>query len=71
MIPSSRLVPTSLNKGRPVVLDEAGSEVSHAIRQLAHRFTGMADESGDTGSVAPETAPAASKKKKGLFAKKA
>ena len=28
MIPSSRLVPTSLNKGRPVVLDEPNSEVS-------------------------------------------
>ena len=30
MIPSSRLVPTSLNKGRPVVLDEPNSEVSQA-----------------------------------------
>ena len=32
MIPSSRLVPTSLNKGRPVVLDEPTSEVSASIR---------------------------------------
>ena len=31
MIPSSRLVPTSLNKGRPVVLDEPGAEVSQSI----------------------------------------
>jgi pilus assembly protein CpaE len=38
MIPSSRLVPTSLNKGRPVVLDEPSSEVSTSIRQLANKF---------------------------------
>lgn len=41
MIPSSRLVPTSLNKGRPVVLDEPSSEVSVAVRQLAGRFLSM------------------------------
>jgi MinD-like ATPase involved in chromosome partitioning or flagellar assembly len=46
MVPSSRLVPTSLNKGRPVVLDEPNSEVSASIRQLAVRFTG-ADERED------------------------
>ena len=40
MIPSSRLVPTSLNKGRPVVLDEPGSEVSQSITHLAVRFSG-------------------------------
>ncbi len=39
MIPSSRLVPTALNKGRPVVLDEPNSDVSTAVRQLAARFT--------------------------------
>lgn len=39
MIPSSRLVPTALNKGRPVVLDEPSSDVSTAVRQLATRFT--------------------------------
>jgi len=41
MIPSSRLVPTALNKGRPVVLDEPGSDVSTAVRQLAVKFTGQ------------------------------
>jgi pilus assembly protein CpaE len=41
MIPSSRLVPTSLNKGRPVYLDEPNCDVSQSIRQLAKRFTGM------------------------------
>ena len=44
MIPSSRLVPTSLNKGRPVVLDEPQSEVSASIRHLAVRFTGSDDD---------------------------
>jgi len=69
MIPSSRLVPTSLNKGRPVVLDEPGSDVSSSIRHLAQKFTGMAAAAGDEGMVVE--APAASgKKKKGLFAKK-
>jgi pilus assembly protein CpaE len=41
MIPSSRLVPTALNKGRPVVLDEPSSDVSQAVRQLAAKFTGQ------------------------------
>ena len=44
MIPSSRLVPTSLNKGRPVVLDEPNSDVSTAVRQLATRFTGQFED---------------------------
>lgn len=43
MIPSSRLVPTSLNKGRPVYLDEPNSEVAESIRRLAMRFTGEAE----------------------------
>ena len=46
MIPSSRLVPTSLNKGRPVVLDEPNSEVSTAVRQLAARFTNQFQVAG-------------------------
>jgi len=41
MIPSSRLVPTSLNKGRPVVLDEPTAEVSQSITSLAVRFSGV------------------------------
>ena len=40
MIPSSRLVPMSLNKGRPVVLDEPSSEVATSIRHLAAKFSG-------------------------------
>jgi pilus assembly protein CpaE len=34
MIPSSRSVPTSLNRGRPVVLDEPRSEVAASIETL-------------------------------------
>jgi len=46
MIPSSRAVPTSLNKGRPVVLDEPNSDVSTAVRQLAARFTNQFQVAG-------------------------
>lgn len=47
MIPSSRLVPTCLNKGRPVVLEEPGSEVSESIRRLASRFIGGKPRGGE------------------------
>lgn len=64
MVPSSRLVPMSLNKGRPVVLEEPESEVSMSIRKLAERFTGASEEArgGEVGE-----APAPEKKHKGLF----
>jgi pilus assembly protein CpaE len=64
MIPSSRLVPTSLNKGRPVVLDEPSSEVAQSLRTLAQRFT-VATGDGDQRSATA----AATKKKKRLFAR--
>jgi MinD-like ATPase involved in chromosome partitioning or flagellar assembly len=63
MIPSSRLVPTSLNKGRPVVLDEPNSEVAQAVRQLAIRFAGQAE------MVAAGDAGIDTKKKRKLFAR--
>ena len=66
MIPSSRLVPTSLNKGRPVVLDEPNSEVAQAVRQLAGRFAGQA-EAAAAGEAAVDGA--GPKKKKRLFAR--
>lgn len=44
-IPSSRLVPTCLNKGRPVVLEEPDSEVADSIRRMASRF--ISEPSGD------------------------
>jgi len=69
MIPSSRLVPTSLNKGRPVVLDEPNSEVSASVKQLAAKFTGgvMAAAVGPESPSAPQ--PQKKKKKFGLFSK--
>ncbi len=65
MIPSSRLVPTSLNKGRPVVLDEPNSEVAQAVRQLAIRFAGQA-EMVAAGEAGIDTS---NKKKRKLFAR--
>jgi pilus assembly protein CpaE len=44
MIPSSRLVPTSLNLGKPVVLAEPRSEVAKAVTQFARTFTGSSDD---------------------------
>jgi len=68
MIPSSRLVPTSLNKGRPVVLEEPSSEVAQAINSLASRFAGSATQVGELGGI--EIADdKRQQKKKGLFAR--
>ncbi|MBI2237203.1 MAG: hypothetical protein HYU54_01575, partial [Actinobacteria bacterium] len=63
MIPSSRLVPTSLNKGRPVVLDDPGSEVAQSIRDLAAQFTG--GEVREPGNTVPTPVP--ERKKHRLF----
>jgi len=38
MIPSSRLVPSSLNSGIPVVIDQPKSEVAKAVTKLAATF---------------------------------
>jgi pilus assembly protein CpaE len=67
MIPSSRLVPTSLNKGRPVVIEEPNSEVAQAIRTLAQRFAGSIEETGVAESIAMSAED--KRKKKGLFAR--
>jgi pilus assembly protein CpaE len=53
MIPSSRLVPTCLNKGRPVVLEEPGSEVSDSIRRLASRFISAPTATGGELTLTP------------------
>jgi pilus assembly protein CpaE len=63
MIPSSRLVPTSLNKGRPVVLDEPTSEVAASVRSLAAKFTGPVD------SAEPQVIPTVVRKKFRLFSR--
>ena len=70
MIPSSRLVPMSLNKGRPVVLDEPQSEVAASITHLAVRFTGS-DDLGDGDLVTTSAGSDSRKKKSGLFGRKA
>jgi len=41
-IPSSRLVPTSLNRGIPVVMEQPKSEVAKAIGAVAEKFTAQA-----------------------------
>jgi pilus assembly protein CpaE len=68
MIPSSRLVPTSLNKGRPVVVDEPQSEVSQAIAQLAARFSGVEDRAAGNGDFT--AIGSADPRKRKLFARK-
>jgi pilus assembly protein CpaE len=67
MIPSSRLVPTSLNKGRPVVLDEPGSEVAQSITHLAVRFSGADGVDATPGEA---FALGADAKKRGRFSRK-
>ena len=44
MIPSSRLVPTSLNYGRPVVTEEPRSSVSRAVVEAAGRMVTQPEE---------------------------
>ena len=72
MIPSSRLVPMSLNKGRPVYIDEPGSEVTKSIRTLASRLTGSTPDSAPAGAEAgaePAQGEDKTKKKKRWFAR--
>ena len=69
MIPSSRLVPTSLNKGRPVYVEEPDSEVSQSIRLLASRFTGVADRSKGSGEAGEAPSPE-KKRRRRLFGRR-
>lgn len=64
MIPSSRLVPTSLNKGRPVYLEEPNSDVSKSIRQLAMKFAELQEARPDYGELEQS---AADGRRRGLF----
>jgi pilus assembly protein CpaE len=64
MIPSSRLVPTSLNKGRPVVLEEPSSDVSKSIRELAVKFAALREDQPDHRE--PEL-DGYEKKRRGIF----
>src|SRR5207237_6750469 len=54
MIPSSRLVPMSLNRGKPVYLEEPNSEITKSIRTLATRLTGVSGRAGNDGDPAGE-----------------
>jgi pilus assembly protein CpaE len=56
MIPSSRLVPTCLNKGRPVVLEVPNSDVSSSIFRLASRFVGTPSDKEGELAMAPSEA---------------
>jgi pilus assembly protein CpaE len=67
MIPSSRLVPTSLNKGRPVVLDEPNAEVSRSLTQLAVKFTGVVEGAEGAPIEVVEPAAPSPRRKRGLF----
>jgi pilus assembly protein CpaE len=64
MIPSSRLVPTSLNKGRPVYLEEPNSEVAGSIRLLAQKFTGPAPVMNGSEPADQDEEP---RRRRGLF----
>ena len=70
MIPSSRLVPTSLNKGRPVYVEEPGSDVAGSLRSLAKRFVGASAERVEASSGDGELVGvngSANGKRKGVF----
>jgi pilus assembly protein CpaE len=41
MIPSSRFVPMSLNRGVPIVIEDPKSEVARSIKELARRVAGI------------------------------
>ncbi|HXF58075.1 MAG TPA: P-loop NTPase, partial [Actinomycetota bacterium] len=43
-IPSSPLVPTSVNRGRPLYVDQPDSEVARRVAELAERLVGGAEE---------------------------
>lgn len=54
-VPSSRVVPLSMNQGRPVVLDDPSSVTARELSRLAQRFVpGDAGTNGDGGNGSPE-----------------
>ena len=64
MIPSSRLVPMSLNRGKPVYLEEPNSDITKSIRELATRLTGVAGRKREGDEQADDKS-----KKRRLFAR--
>jgi len=65
MIPSSRLVPMSLNRGKPVYLEEPNSDITKSIRELATRLTGSSGKKRATDEPAADD----KSKKRRLFAR--
>jgi pilus assembly protein CpaE len=65
MIPSSRLVPMSLNRGKPVYLEEPNSDITKSIRELATRLTGVSGKKHEGGEQPAED----KSKKRRLFAR--
>ncbi len=51
LIPSSRAVPASLNKGRPVVLEEPKANVSVSIDELAGKLAAIGHTTSDKSAV--------------------
>jgi pilus assembly protein CpaE len=45
-IPSSRSVPLSVNKGRPILLEEPKGAVAQAVRRVARQLTGSGERAG-------------------------
>ena len=60
LVPSSRLVPTALNKGVPVYLDEPSSPVAASIAAIADKLLGSVERASTVDD----------KKKFGLFSRK-
>jgi pilus assembly protein CpaE len=66
LIPSSRLVPLSLNKGRPIYLDEPKSTVSKGIGALARRIRQICPQAPEF----PDSNIPRGDSRRGLFHKK-
>jgi pilus assembly protein CpaE len=54
-VPSSRAVPTSINRGVPIVLDEPGHPVSQAVRNFAERDILAGSTNRETSTAAQPT----------------
>ena len=55
-IPSDRAVPVAVNRGKPVVLDEEGADVSRAIRHMAQNLFPVAEAESRKRKLLPALA---------------
>ena len=70
-IPSSRDVPTSINRGVPIVLDDPRHAVSQAIREFAHtQLPVVAAGPVDRNQLNPGVVPAIRVERRGLMKKR-